>query len=73
VLLGPKCNTATCLQPIAARVHWPSGPIRCCATCLAGWRRVAEAMGLHLVVEQILYQAPGVNDAEQRFALLALT
>ncbi len=73
VVLGPKCHSAGCLEPVAERVHWPTGPIGCCARCAAGWRRVGEAMGMHVVIEPVLYQRGGLDDAEQRFAAMELT
>lgn len=73
-VLGAKCHTVSCLEPAAATVHWVSGPLRCCDGCTAKWRQVAHALGMSLHVERRPdYTPSGLDDAEQRFALLELT
>lgn len=72
-VLGPKCRTADCLCAATARVYWPSGVFVACSTCTAGWRRIADALGLALHVEEWECQPVGLTDAEQRFRLLELT
>lgn len=73
VVLGPKCHSATCLEPVAERVHWPTGPLECCARCAARFRRIGEVMGMRLLSEPVHYQRGGLDDTEQRFAAMELT
>jgi hypothetical protein len=44
--IGYRCTQADCDQIAVATVHWPSGDTRCCDMHVAGWFRIAEAMGL---------------------------
>ena len=73
VVLGPKCHAVDWAAPAVSVVHWPSGPIRCCAGCAAHSADVADrGLGMHLHVEAIYYQRCGLDDAEQRFAAMDL-
>jgi hypothetical protein len=73
-VLGPKCHTVDCADPAVAIGHWPIAPVRCCERCTARSREVADrGLGMHLHVEPLLYTRGGLDDAEQRFALLELT
>lgn len=72
VVLGPKCEQAECLGLVAAVAHWPSGAVRLCERHTAWLRRIADAMGVHLVVDQFSFTPPGLDDAEQRFSLMEL-
>lgn len=44
--IGYCCTQRDCDEIAIATVHWPSGDTRCCDRHVAGWFRVAEAMGL---------------------------
>jgi hypothetical protein len=72
-VLGPKCEQHDCDGLQAGLVHWPSGATRCCERHVARWRRIAEAMGVHLVVDPIAWTPPQLDDAELRFRLMELT
>jgi hypothetical protein len=72
-VLGPKCHSVECLQPVAARVHWVTGPLLVCSVCSARWQLIAAAMGIMLHVDLIECTPPGLDDAEQRFRLLEMT
>lgn len=57
-----------------AVVHGPSHGLRRCVRCSACWREIAElGFAMHLVTEPLNYTRGGLNDGEQRFALLELT
>ena len=83
VILGPKCHTADCLEPVRFTVWWPGpvrftvwwpgpAPIRCCDRCTEAWRRLAIAgLGFELAT-QPLYYTTGEDDAVQRFRNLEL-
>lgn len=71
-VLGPKCHSVECLQPVASRVHWVTGVLSVCSVCTERWRRVAHALGMALHVEVTDYTLPGLDDAEQRFAMMEL-
>lgn len=72
-VLGRKCHSVECLQPVSARVHWVTGPLDLCIECTVRWRRVADALGMVLHVEVTDYTQPGLDDTEQRFAMMELT
>lgn len=71
-VLGPKCHSVACPEPVAARVHWVTGPIEVCAGCTARWQRIAVALGMVVRVESVEYMPPGLDDFEQRCRLLDL-
>lgn len=56
-------------------MHWPAGPMQCCARCTDGWRQIADrGFGMHLVIEPMRYTPGpgGLDDSAQRFRLLEL-
>lgn len=69
-VLGPKCHSVECLRPVAACVHWVTGPLDVCAVCAARWRKVAEALGMVVRVDRVEYTPPGLDDLQQRVRLL---
>jgi hypothetical protein len=71
-VLGPKCHSVECLEPVAARVHWVTGPLLVCSACGGRFRRIGAALGMTVHIDAVEYTPTGLDDAEQRFRLLEL-